>query len=115
MKGDNTMTSTSEVFRNVMRQHEQQQLRKHTIKRLFCVKNGKGKMQIPHGNLATDAYDSSGFFKSKSEAKKFRDSLGSGVDAGFYVSRGPDHIGTHGNKICRYRLQPKLVASYTGL
>jgi len=76
------------------------------MKRLFYVANRiTGKMSIPHGNEVTEAYDSSGFFSSKEEAKKYRNELGA---SNWRVSRGPDHIGKHGqNPVPRMRRQPK--------
>lgn len=72
------------------------------MKRLFCVKDSAGR--VLSGGTAKQKY----FTASKLEAKAYRDTCG-GISKGFYVSRGPDHIGPHGHKIRRMRLQPKRV------
>jgi len=64
------------------------------MKRLFVVKDSKGKV------VSKDSFD------DKMRAKAFRDLLG-GIEHGYYVSRGKDHIGVHGNSLCRMRRQPK--------
>lgn len=70
------------------------------MKRLFCVKH-------THNPKAVKAVGIDCFFDNKPEAKQARDSVG-GVDAGFYVSRGPDHIGKHGQgKVPYMRRQPR--------
>jgi hypothetical protein len=75
------------------------------MKRLFCVKDSKGKIipkQLEGAGIAE-------FTSCKKEAKAFRDKLG-GTNGGYYVSRGPDHMGKHGHRVARMRLQPKRVA-----
>lgn len=44
------------------------------------------------------------YFETKVAAKVFRDEQGE-----CHVSRGPDHMGKHGHKVVRMRLQPKRV------
>jgi hypothetical protein len=74
------------------------------MKRLFCVKNSKGK-KIP---LSTFGYVYEGVYTdSKEHAKAVRDEVG-GVEKGFHISRGPDHIGKHGHTVPRMRRQPPL-------
>lgn len=47
------------------------------------------------------------FFENKMDAKGLRDAKG-GVECGFRVSLGPDHIGKHsGGGVPRMRRQPK--------
>ena len=53
------------------------------MKRLFAVKNSKGKII-------------SDYFSNKMEAKKERDRLNEEFSESFYITRGPDHIGPHG-------------------
>ena len=56
------------------------------------------------------------YFPDKKQAKTLRDTLNKQHDKPRYcVSKGPDHMGKHGNTMSRNRLQPKKVASYTGL
>lgn len=99
------MASITDVMANIMEKHERQQRGDNTMKRLFCVKNGRGNIiDNPKGGQ---------YFDDKMEAKAFRNSL---VEYPPYtVSRGPDHIGPRGHTVKRMRLQPKHVASYTGL
>ena len=79
------------------------------MKRLFKVVDINGKIV-----LAGPTDD--GYWELKAEAKKFRDYLNRESSSNAYtVSRGPDHIGPHGNTMSRNRLQPKKVASYSGL
>jgi len=54
------------------------------MKRLFVVKK--------HGKTVKNSG-----YELKGEAKADRDALG-GVEAGFTVSKGPDHKGNHGNR-----------------
>jgi hypothetical protein len=49
------------------------------MKRLFCVKNAQGKIQISSTGKE--------YYESKMVAKGFRTELGEG----FYISRGPDN------------------------
>ena len=70
------------------------------MKRLFCVKDKKGKRIIPKmgddwwGDRSYTKISSEGYFESKMDAKSFRDYLGSYPN--YCISRGPDHIGLHG-------------------
>lgn len=67
------------------------------MKRLFCVKDSKGKNAV---HMANQQY-----FDNKQVAKAFRDSL----EGSHHVSRGPDHIGKHsGYGVPRMRRQPKV-------
>lgn len=63
------------------------------MKRLFCVKNSKGKII---------EWETGAYFDNKQDAKEFRNHV-----PGAHVSRGPDHIGKHGHKVARMRRQPK--------
>jgi len=91
------------------------------MKRLFCVKDCKGSVrpvmedgECLHPNTVTCEQDT--YFQDKQDAKDLRDHCNKHyINDPYTVSRGPDHIGPHGNKLCRMRLQPKQVASYTGL
>ena len=53
------------------------------MKKLFVVKKHNGKI-IEH-------------YENKECAKMYRDELG-GIEAGYTIGRGPDHIGSHGNR-----------------
>lgn len=64
------------------------------MKELFVVKNSANKVCAICSN--------------KMDAKTERDLLG-GVDAGFRVSRGKDHIGNHGHSVPVMRRQPKII------
>ncbi|NIP43111.1 MAG: hypothetical protein GWO28_10485 [candidate division Zixibacteria bacterium] len=75
------------------------------MKRLFCVKNTNTKHKLyPLSDKA--AGEVQFYTDDKMFAKGMRDALG-GVDKGFHVSHGPDHMGKHGNRLSRMRLQPK--------
>ncbi len=84
------------------------------MKRLFCVKKNGNKVKLSydwvldkmhHKSVNTDLLHTN----SKAVAKEWRDQLG-GANAGFTVSRGPDHIGKHsGYKVPMMRRQPKKV------
>ena len=52
------------------------------MKRLFIVKSAVGKIQNVDGKT---------YWQKKPLAKAARDSLG-GIEAGYYVSKGPDHF-----------------------
>lgn len=67
------------------------------MKKLFCVKNSKGKR-------------TSGYFDNKQQAKQERDLLNGveGKKEEYHVALGPDHIGPHGHGNVPYmRRQPK--------
>ena len=74
---------------------------------LFCVKNSKNKIvehpvDLEDGNVVTEKY-----FHNKMEAKKWRDECG-GNKEGMRVSKGPDHMGKHGEQpYPKMRRQPK--------
>ena len=69
------------------------------MKKLFIIKN------IRPGEVKRAGVDVP--FDNKMEAKRVRDMVG-GVEKGFYISRGPDHIGPHGQgKTPKMRRQPK--------
>jgi len=61
------------------------------MKKLFIVKDKDGK------SLKNEAREVR-YFGDKVSAKVVRDRLNGDGDAGFRVSRGPDHIGLHGNR-----------------
>ena len=85
---------------------------KCTMKRLFCVRTRANKIFNINRDFA-EAYPEykygishdGSFFEVKSTAKKFRDLVG-GVERGFYISRGPDHMGKHGHSLAKMRRQP---------
>ena len=70
------------------------------MKRLFCVKQGNKTVPFSEAFLLQDSsYKATEkvYTDSKIVAKAFRDYLG-GQSKGFYVSRGIDHVGVHGNR-----------------
>lgn len=80
------------------------------MKRLFVVRNSKGNV-VGIGDdyrEGCEEYCASEFhFADKMVAKGYREHLG-GVENGFHISRGPDHIGKHsGYHIPYMRRQPK--------
>ena len=81
--------------------------RKGSTKRLFRVKNSKGQFINDDNGMPLE-------LSSKPEAKAIRDLLNEDKTAKkdlkpYTVSRGPDHIGRHGNRVARMRLQPKCT------
>lgn len=70
------------------------------MKRLFCVKNG-------NSSVVDNPETGNPWFDNKQKAKKFRDTLSEKPP--YTISRGPDHMGKHGHKVVRMRLQPKRV------
>jgi hypothetical protein len=76
------------------------------MKRLFCVKSNKDNSIIPYPlDMGNNMVVQTKYFGNKRLAKEWRLELG-GVSVA-HVSRGPDHIGKHGHRIARMRLQPK--------
>lgn len=71
------------------------------MKRLFFIRKPNGKMYNPDSQFIDFYHDGSmsveGYFHNKMDAKIVRNALG-GVEAGYHVSRGPDHIGPHGEQ-----------------
>lgn len=78
------------------------------MKRLFCVSKPNGKMMKDPAGVAHHG-DGVFYTESKSHAKEVRDYMNKQhPTGGYYVSRGPDHIGKHsGYRIPRMRRQPK--------
>lgn len=71
------------------------------MKRLFCIRNviNNSLLKLEEGIF---------YSNNKTEAKKVRDvHNNNGKARVFCISRGPDHMGKHGNSIARMRLQPK--------
>jgi len=75
------------------------------MERLFCVKDSKSK-KVDLITLTGAPYKHGKYVDCKKHAKWCRDEFG-GVEKGFRVSRGPDHIGKHGHTIPRMRRQPQ--------
>lgn len=60
------------------------------MKRLFFVRYPDGSPVTVHGKVQ--------YFANKATAKAVRNDLSQQAGKPFTVSRGPDHIGPHGNK-----------------
>ena len=74
------------------------------MKRLFCVKGSTDKVMEFGIELGPS------YFESKMEAKKGRDSMEGAANAPYRVSRGPDHMGKHGQtNVPMMRRKPKHV------
>jgi len=72
------------------------------MKRLFGIRNNEGKL-VTHKQVTEGGGPLPCYFNNKVKAKHCRNTLGEG----YHITRGPDHMGRHGHRIARMRLQPK--------